>query len=265
MTPRRINIPIHGSATEEEARRNWESSRKRALPRALDSAPVLSDRLAVAGSGPNLDVEALREWPGDIWAVNGTAAYLAHEGIESTMFSVDPFNYECRHLLPEILDPIDAAILASHCNPLMFEHLLKNSASVYVFDVVPWEDERVNGGPTTATHAPLLALPMGYRELSFYGFEGSYDPEHSSHIQKHAVDDWHELTIRAGETEFLTAVELMLQSQNLAALIREFPDVFKDRSGGLLSGMVDHWHTWEITKMTDDMLALEALAEKAAA
>lgn len=247
MAPRRINIPIHGSATEDEARINWESSRKRGLPTALEHVKG-SGRLAVAGSSPNVDIEGLRAWDGDIWAVNGTAAYLAKRGIKSTLLTIDPFNYDCADILPGIFGPIESAIVESCVNPLVFDALA--GKDVCTLNVWPWLPDPINGGSTTATRAPFLALRVGYTEISFFGLEGSFEAGRS-HVMKHALNSWHALTIEAGGERYLTGVEFMLQSDNLAKMIREFPAVFKDRSGGLLGAMIEHPDTWEVVEMTD--------------
>jgi hypothetical protein len=252
--PRRINVPVTGAISLEDARKNWEFSARLGLPYALGGAPAAVEKLAVVGSSPGVDFDALREWwGGDIWACNGTCQLLWEQGIPSTMITVDPFNYDCDKEIPVIFGAAKTALVASHCNPKVFEFLIGNKADVRIFHVVPWEKEAVNGGPTTATRAPLLALRKGYKEISFFGLEGSYSDK--SHAYKHAVGPWHELTIEAGGRRFKSCVELMMQSQNLAALVRAFPDTFKDRSGGLFGAMVGHFDTWEVVDMSEELKA----------
>ena len=43
----------------------------------------------------------------------------------------------------------------------------------------------------------------------------------------------------------------MVQSQDLARLIRTLPHIAKDKSGGLLGAMVEHWDTWEVVALSE--------------
>ena len=243
--PFRVNVNIHGACNREEAENNARYCESLNLPRVLDY-PATVERLAVCGSSPNLDIEALKKFDGDIWAVNGTAMVLAHHKIPFTMVSIDPFHYDCERIIRTIFKDVERAILARHSNPILFDFL--KGKDVKTFNCLPDDEDYIPGGTTTASRAAVLALKLGYKEVHFFGLEGSFSGQ--SHLYKDEVPDWHKLKIVAGEN-FNTCVELMTQSHNLASFIKRFPNIYKDRSGGLLAGMVEHFDTWEVTEMSD--------------
>lgn len=245
---RRIDAPITPAADEAVVRRHIDYANGLGLPSALDMRAG-SERLAVVGASPGLDIAALRSWGDDLWAVNSTASILARHGIASTMVSVDPWMWATDADFVAALSGIERAILGTCCNPRMFDFLLGRGADVMTFPTAPWEKDCINGGTTTATRAAFLAPKVGHREVSFFGLEGCYETQ--SHVDRHAVPDWHELTIEAGGRRYRSCVELMLQSANLAMFVREFPNVFKDRSGGLLGAMVEHFDDWDVVETSD--------------
>lgn len=257
--PKRINVPVQGAASFEVAKANAEFVASLNLPNALDCKPVTVKKLAVAGSSPGIDFKALSEWDGDIWAANGTCALLAERGIGSTMITVDPFNYDMANEEIDILfGRVKKALIATNCGPRIVDFLHKNHCEIATFNVLPWEPDYIGGGPTTATRAPILALRMGYEEISFFGLEGSFYDK--SHFYKDAVGDWHYLTIEAGGKRYKSCVELMMQCEHLAAIIKNFPGIFKDRSGGLLGAMVENFDTWEVVDMSPELRASEIAA-----
>ena len=243
--PFRVNVNIHGACNRKEAEENAAYSKSLSLPQLLDY-PTTLEKLAVVGSSPNINFKTLKNWDGDIWAINGTSKLLYKHNIPHTMISIDPFNYDCTGLFEDIFRGVEKAILATHCSPLMFD-FLKNK-DVKTFNALPTEENYITGGTTTATRAPTLALLNGFKEISFFGLEGCFKT--ISHFYKDEVPDWHKLIIRTGKIDYLTCVELMMQSHNLAAFIKTFPHIFKDCSGAMLRGMVDHFDTWEVVGMS---------------
>lgn len=214
-------------------------------PTFADSGP-----LAVVGGGHSAhdQLDTLRAWPGKIWAINGACRWLKSQGIDSILFSVDP-----EACLAEHAEGVTQAILASHCAPEAFAAL--KGAEILMFHSAPWKGVNVKkpliGGTTSATRVPLPALMLGHSEIHFFGCEGSF--RRTSHTFK---DEWHpkQLIIRAGGEDYVTTLQFMVQSENLAKLIAKFPR-FKDRSGGLLSAMLEHPDTWEVVALWHELAA----------
>lgn len=194
--------------------------------------------LAVVGGGPSSrnHLEELRNWPGDIWAINATFGWLRANGIESTFFSVDP--------LEKIADWMDGgkAILASSCHPKCWA---KADVRMFHMENVT-EDNPVIGGTTTALRAPILSLRMGYAPVSFFGCESSYGETSHAYRSEHEPD---QVIVRASGEDFRTSLPLLDQAENLAVIFKEFPDVFINRSGGLVAAMVAD-PEWEIVALS---------------
>lgn len=185
--------------------------------------------VAVVGGGPSLisRLDELRHWPGEIWAINSMADWLNERGIPATLFTVDPAFFASK---------TQKRLLASCCDPAMF------TPETLVFDMLEHAEDGVTGGVTSATRAPALALRLGYPGVAFFGCDSSL--EDTGHV---AIADYDEpaLIVKANGRTFKTGPEFLMQAENLAQLIRTFPDYFDNRSDGLLPAMVadEQWTT----------------------
>lgn len=182
------------------------------------------------GGGPSLKsrYEELRDFD-EVWGVNATADWLIERGIDATFLTVDA--------CPEIAGMIGRAkrgLVSANAHPSVLDRL-----ECRLFHLEP-HPCAINGGPTTAARAPMLALRMGFKDISFYGCEGSF--EGSTHLYRHEVRD-DLVIIRAGR-DYRTTPDFLCQSEYLAEAIRVAPHVLKECSGGLLAAMIEHWDTW---------------------
>lgn len=186
-------------------------------------------RLAVVGLGESslYAINELREWDGDIWAINGAAAWLADKGIVSTMVTVDPLPF------PDFaFHGISSALFASCADPSAFEQMRDR---VEKFDMIEHSDTGVIGSCTTATRMPALAVSLGYTDVTFFGCEGSFTKR--NHVDSERTYP-EQLIINADGVDYVSVPEFVLQAQSLASVMREWPDIFKEKSGGLLRGMI---------------------------
>jgi hypothetical protein len=209
----------------------------------LEPEDIHNRRLAIVGGGPSI-IERLDELDqyDDVWAVNYTASWLAKRGIESTMLSVDSEKFDLR-----VSDGVSRAILASSVDPGTALYFRKPKQ----FHLVEHDKEGIPGGTTTACRVPFLALRQGYKDVTFYGCESSFDIE--DHVDRKDSGSWKEqIIVKADGREFRTTPQFMLQADDLSAFIAGFPDVFKERSGGLLGAMVnDPW--WSVAAVSTAM------------
>ena len=222
-------IHVRNCVSEETLARNLELSP--VLPE-----PVGSGSLAVVGGGLSArdQVDWLREWPGDIWAINGTWRWCRDHGIDATFMSIDPQEDQV-----ELVQGVERAVLAAHTTPGAFEAL--KDAEVYSFRYdVP--------GPTSAVAASLVALKAGYDHVTYFGCEGSFG------ATTHTFKDEPQGIVRVvcGGEAFLTKLEFIIQAEQIAGLVRRLPEYFSEESGGLLRALVEH-EDWDMTHHHRDM------------
>ncbi len=210
------------SVGPEETEANLAHARTLGLPHIERAGHV-----AVVGGGPSLaeHLDDLRAWQGPIWAINQAFMWLKARGIRSTFVTADP--------KPQpwlTVEPGDRAYVCLHASPGLFAALEPAHVTTYRLA----EDE-IHCGPTTATAIPYLAPYVGHRAVSFFGCDSSFGEE--SHVWdcEMARD---RIQARCGGADFITKPEFLMQCEALAALCREIPHIYRNRSGGLLAAMV---------------------------
>lgn len=199
-------------------------------------------RLAIVGGGPSISnhIEEIRGYS-DIFSINGTYKFLKDLGIDSTFISVD-----CGIEVARFADGVTKAIVASRVAPEFFE----KASGISIFDLKNDIDEGIWCGSSTATCCFHLGIELGYRDITFYGCEGSFGE--SSHAYR---DEGRELLmwVECGGVEYKTSPDFYVQSGELSSIIKMAPKNFKERSGGLLGAMVandDH----DVTAVSRAML-----------
>jgi hypothetical protein len=199
-------------------------------------------RLAVVGGGPLVihDLDELRAWDGDIWAINHTAKWLNDQGVRATLYSIDP--------MPMRTEAPDA-LLANVCDP----DLVKSFAGrLRMFDMAETHPDGIDGGLpgggiTSAIRAPALAFYMGYLDVSLFGCEGSFGE--TDHVDRNEDEDM-QLIVRAGGADYRTTPGFLAQCEQLSTLFRTLTAAFHNRSGGLLKAMIENPDSWEVVAVS---------------
>jgi hypothetical protein len=217
LTPFRLKLVPLPCVEESVIRRNLAHAKS--LPRAV--AGEHKHPVAICGGGPSLSahLDELRAWPGDIWAINHTANYLLSNGIDCTLFTIDPNTFKSRAV---------KRLVATCCDPVVLE-------GAQCFALAEHEEGGVTGGTTSAGRAPLVALRLGYPGAVFFGCEGSF--EDRDHVDRHVDVQQEAMVVHANGCDFNTYIEYCDQSAGLAELLCEFPGYFVEKSGGLLAAM----------------------------
>lgn len=208
-----------------QALRNAHHAESLGLPRfAMKERPPL----LVLGGGLSIrdHIEEVRASTADKWLVGSAFRWWHEQGVEGTFFSVHPSPASVQNV-----NGVSRALLATQTDPAVFAMLER--AEVEVFDLIA--DLKGGHGVTTATCAPMLAVSMGYTDITFYGCEGNYG--HSTHLYM-SVDDQYMMKVRCDGQDFLTGAEFLMQSEFLAAALRSYPGMFHEKSGGLLAAML---------------------------
>jgi hypothetical protein len=230
LIPFRIKfVPVPGTS-DTASRRNGVLAAL--FPRAERGEHV--HPVAVCGGGPSLNehLQELKDWPGDVWAVNATADYLLERGIDCTMITVDGMVKTTG---------AKKRLLATNCDPALFHE------DVRCFALLEFEEGGVPGSSTTASRAPALALRLGYPGVVFFGCDSSF--EDRTHVDRHEEQE-EALYVRANGRDWLTHPEMVMQAEALSALLREFPDRFQSKSGGLLDAMTAD-SEWSVVAVSD--------------
>jgi hypothetical protein len=185
-------------------------------------------KLAVVGGGPSVKdhIQELRDWDGDVWAVNGAYQWCEDNGIDAAFFSVDS--------MPDLAPLIGNAprvYLASVCDPAAFdaaEHSVRR-----VFHIGPG---KLLTGATSATAAAALAPRLDYQSATFFGCEGSYGKT-LTHVYAGGIQSPWRVLLRCAGEEINTDAGFLMQAEFLSAVIRAAPSFYSERSGGLLAAM----------------------------
>lgn len=216
-----MKLILHGHCHVDWADRQRNIDRCRALKRPKISGPAL----AVVGGGPSIQnhIETLRNWRGDIWAVNGAFHWLRRNGVNAAFYTCDA--------APDVAKfarGAERAICGDVCDPKVFEKC--PNAEVFEFSAR-------TPGPTSTTTTLVTGIDAGFSSIAYFGCESSY--EDRTHIYQDMPVP-HLLKVRCGSADYLTEPEFLLQAEVLSAAIRAAPHVYSQASGGLLEAMVEH-------------------------
>lgn len=197
----------------------------------FDAVPDNGKKLAVVGGGRSiLDHEdVLKNWDGDVWAINGTYHWCEARGIKSTFIACDP-----HIIVSQWAKNAKRALVTTRCHPDVFTVLRDSQAEVRTFDL---EGEyKVLTGSSTALAAFHLSLLDGYKNVTWFGCEGSYPPG-GTHAYMHEPRS-EELIVEVGDEQFHTAPDYLIQSLEMSNIFRLGADGLHEQSGGLLSALI---------------------------
>jgi hypothetical protein len=226
-------LESHCIVDEEGRAANLEANLARGLPVLKQVVPEHDRPLLVVGSGPSVSelIEFVKNWKGDVWAINGAYDYLLSHGlICEGFFGIDP--------LPELADYVRNAndyttfYLASTTDPAVLDALEGHKVLLWHAmadnrEAFPEGHQMVYGGTTAVTRAPFLALVMGYRNINMIGVDSSYDKERGQYCYQWGTykTDIAEMTIPVsinGEGPFFTEIGLCKQVAQLGTMLAAF-------------------------------------------
>lgn len=212
---------FEGRATQDKQQAYRRQNITLGLPR-LGRGWSVTKRLAIVGGAPSLldHIKELRSFNGDIWGINGAWCELARHGISAALYSIDCDD----EIMPAIADGAPRAVLAETVHP---DTIAAVAGPVELFGC--------RSGATSACVLPLVTVGRGHREVHLYGCDGSYGAR--THAYNNVVVK-HRVAVECAGAEYITTAPMLVQCEILAAACREHPDVFKNRSGGLLEAMV---------------------------
>jgi hypothetical protein len=249
------NLPV----SAEDVQRNHKHTCGLGLP-SYREFKATRPRLAVIGGGPSINrhVDEIRAFDGDVWAINGAWGWCRSHGICATFISGDP-----HPIVAQWATGAMRALLEMHCDPSAFSVL--KDADVAVFEA-GMEPGMIRSASSTASSTPHLAVRMGYREVTLYGCESSYQLNATTHAFQHEQRS-DELLVVCDGKEYLTAPDYYLQATELYRYILDVPEFIKERSGGLLRAMIaakgEHFIRWVSDGLAKSMSPIRPMLEAA--
>jgi 6-hydroxymethylpterin diphosphokinase MptE-like len=197
--------------------------------------------LAIVGSGPSLrdhldEIAAASE----VWAINGAYDHLVALGIvPSGFFGLDP--------LPGLADyvrhpsPATTFYPASTCDPSVLDALAGQRVLLWhthADDLTyPSGSWCIPGGTTAVTRAPYLAHLLGYRDITIFGADSSFEGSRYCYDDgKYGCDSVAPRMRVAinGEGPFETELCLLKQVTQLGVIAEIFKGELQFKCGGLL-------------------------------
>lgn len=204
-----------------------------------------SGRLAVVGGGCSIaeHVAELQNWDGAIWAVNGAINWCIDHDIDAWFYTADAapmakWAYD--------FSRVKRAALAPDCSPELVHYLLERGAEVTL--TAP-----IESGPTSVNASDYLSLRAGYRPMTYFGCEGSFADGVTHAFESSPIPDW--MDVDVGGAHFRTKAEFVSQAIMLSNTIREIPEVYSEKSGGLLRAMIEHGHDYDVYAVANSLYA----------
>ena len=210
------------AATDAEIEANERAARTLGLPDVSSLKP--SGPLAIVGCGPSIEgrKHALRNWKGEIWAINNAAIWCVRNRIRCSMFTIDPgLNFN-----PD-LKIVSRAILATRCHPFLFD--LLRGADLRTFELP-------QPGPSSAPTAAMIGAKLGFKDFTFFGCEASFAGHSHAEDGPDPGAEQKVVVACAGE-KFMTRPDFISGALAIAMMVRDFEHV-RERSGGLLAALV---------------------------
>jgi hypothetical protein len=225
--------------------RKCTANLKRVLARGYpkcEPGKARTEKLAIVGAAPSLSehLDELREWSGDIWAVNGAYNYLQDRGvIPSGFLGVDP--------LPGLADYLKRPhekttfLISGLCDKKVFNALKGHKINVWFPEQLGVKFPKglwlVGGGTTGLTRAPFLARMMGYKDLTMFGADSSfaegerYCYRHGTFIED-SIAPVNKVSVQG--KVFETELCMMKQVSQLGVIAMYWDGDLKFKCGGLL-------------------------------
>lgn len=214
----------------------------RGLPWAM-RVPERTGRLAIVGSGPSVAnrLHMLRHWDGEIWAINGAYDFLLSKGITPRgFFGVDP--------LPGLAEYVSNAkdettfYIAATCDPSVLDALQGKDVVLWFpecEDSYPEGAQTVTGGTSAITRAPFLGEMLGYRDITLFGADSSFDQDRYCYQAGRYKEDSTRQTIAVdvNGAQYLTDINLMHQASQLGVIVDALG--LKIESDGLIAGYIN--------------------------
>lgn len=236
----KIEFRSVGCASPTDLSRNVAYAHSLGLPMTT-MAETPRSPVAVIGGAPSVidAVDELRAFPGERWIIGSAFPWAVEIGLEGTFFCID-----AEDIVAPLCRGAKKALLATCVHPSVLDGLLSDGCDIELFDIGV---DSVPTGSTTATGAPYLSLLRGHPKAFFYGCDSSFAER--THAYKMLEENFL-LLVKSGDGEYLTNPQMMIQADELSTVLREYPDIYVNKSGGLLQAMIENDCQWDVLKVS---------------
>ena len=202
-------------------------SRSLGLPEIIPGrVGAAAPHLAVVGGSPTVadHLKTLREWEGDVVAINGAWKWCRDNGIDAIFYTIDS----------SVFAPEGAyqAVLGDTCRPELFDALWGAETEIVLLG-----DDGVPNLTTSAGTVPSWACWRGHKKVTFFGCESSFGEQ--THVYKEESHLLHKLWVRCGGDEYETCPQMVMQAEGLAEMARAFPQYSTVKGGGFLPALIE--------------------------
>lgn len=248
MQPLALSVKVVGQP--EELRANVQSALARNLPNLVGGLVAHDGHMVIVGSGPSVPdqleaIRAEREAGRPIFAVKGAHDFLCKNGIEPDLWCcVDPRD---RTNLLEQANDRTTYLIASRCNPCMFDHL--KGRRVLLFHAwAPEEDSHdyrgqmvIGGGSTSGLRAITLSYVMGFRNIILYGFDSCLAPDRATkRFTGEGVEPTKIIDVIVDGKRFWSNGAMAQQANEFQEYYKIMPDLHVEvRGGGLIAAILE--------------------------
>lgn len=246
--------------TDDEFARNLRVNLERDIPRCEPLPERENNRLAIVGSGPSVRdyLDEIKSFDA-IWAINGAYNFLQDNGIVADFVGCDPLVGLDDYLKHP--NPQSVFYLAGTCDATTFEAVKGHDVRMWFLksDNLKYPPGlwTVTGGTTCLLRAPFLAHMQGFRDLTIYGADSSYEAADKRYCYRYGTyveDSKAPLNVvytADGQGPFYTEICLMKQVSQFHAIKQIYREKMEFRCGGLLDAFMRS-PTCDDSVLTDD-------------
>ncbi len=272
----RLEVDLRPGISSERMVENIKSALSRGL-REVPACRQHESTLAIAAGGPSLaDTYTLLKEQGHIAAVNGSLKFLLDKGIVPEFCGVLDSSPHMADVV--VADPRVRYLIASNCDPSLFDKLLRAGCKVWLWHPTPGSigsDEgwkllkeqqpttwnMIAGGCTIGLRWVNIGYFLGYRSFHLHGLDSSFRDDQTHAYADRRCGAW----VDANALEMAghrTSLNFLQQVTDCAAMIELFkgpsvePTELNIYGDGLLQTC---WRFWEENK--DRMSPSQAFKE----
>lgn len=233
---------------------NIEANCKRGLAEYQPAICAHDGTFVIVGSGPSLagfadEIRAEQAKGRPICAIKGAHDWLVNNGITPDLFfTIEPRD---RRNNVKLKNEKTHYLLASRCDPIMFDHL--KGCLVTLVHCLSSDDENrwfkdkhkylLGGMSTSGLRAVNLAYLSGFRKVIMFGMDSCNAPDGiTKRVDGSLTGQTVEVAVGFGGRKFTCNMAMAKQAEDFQKMYYMMPDMhIESRGDGLLSAMLDAW------------------------